>query len=104
MNENTVAEENQVEDTQMMEDDCFVVESIPQMVTLLEAWHSHKVEIVEHMLDVPEGTDAALDNGEVIVLEGAALTAFKIGITVALSELGTLPFSLEMARDDEAVH
>lgn len=104
MNENTVVEENQVEDAPMEEDECFMVESIPHMVQLLEAWHSHKVEILESMLSVPEGTDASLDSGPSVKLDGDALIAFKIGITVALSELGTLPFSLEMGQDDDAVH
>ena len=74
------------------------VESLDQFVQYLVRWHDTKVRLLKHMETIPE--DA------VVEIEGVdhAFTpemrqGFKLGITVALAELGTLPFGFE--TDDE---
>jgi hypothetical protein len=74
------------------------VESLDQFVQYLVRWHDTKVRLLKHMETIPE--DA------VVEIEGVdhAFTpemrqGFKLGITIALAELGTLPFGFE--TDDE---
>ncbi len=59
---------------------------------LLGQWHEERVAILEHMLLVPEGTEMVHDR-QTIVLAGDTLIAFKAGVSLTLSELGTLPFA-----------
>lgn len=61
----------------------------------LTAWHSRKVALLEHMLQIPEGTEFEVKINDVeqkVILDGDALVAFRGGIATALMELGQLPF------------
>jgi hypothetical protein len=71
------------------------VTDLDDFVKKLVTWHSHKVRIVEHFLQVPEGQEVQLDNEEPFILEGDAHKAFKMAIHLALSNLGKLPFNVE---------
>lgn len=68
---------------------------------LLTGWHEKKVATLNHMKDVPEGTEVTMDGDDSppIVLTGNMLTGFQLGIELSLMELGTLPF---YAETDEA--
>lgn len=77
------------------------IETVDQFASLLMSWHSQRVAIVQHMRDIPPGTEVTVgdvgDVGDVgaekdIVLDGDVLLGFHAGVNVALSELGTLPF------------
>jgi len=76
------------------------IETIDQFAAYITAWHSHKVAVLEHMLQVPEGTEMQVDGGAEVVLEGAVLAAFKAGISVSLMELGKLPFVTQMEEQE----
>lgn len=67
-----------------------------QFVGLLTAWHDKKVAILEHILQVPEGTEMTVDGGTPIILTGDMLAGVQAGISMALMELGSLPFIAEM--------
>ena len=71
-----------------------VIEDMHQFVQLLVAWHSEKVKVLEHMLQVPDGS-VMETNGIKATLTGDLLAGFKAGIELALMELGTLPFAYE---------
>lgn len=82
------------------------ITDVNQFVGILMAWHAKKVAVLEHMLQVPEGTEMAVDGGTPIILTGDILTAFKAGVSTSLMELGILPFVAEMtpaAKTDEPV-
>lgn len=72
------------------------VEDLHTFVALLTQWHEDKVALLEHMLDVPEGTEMEHD-GASLTLSGENLIAFKAGVSLTLSELGILPFATETA-------
>ena len=74
--------------------DTLVIEDMNQFVRLLVAWHSEKVKVLEHMLQVPDGS-VMETNGIKATLTGDLLAGFKAGIELALMELGTLPFAYE---------
>lgn len=74
--------------------DTLVIEDMNQFVQLLVAWHSEKVKVLEHMLQVPDGS-VMETNGIKATLTGDLLAGFKAGIELALMELGTLPFAYE---------
>ena len=74
--------------------DTLVIEDMNQFVQILVAWHSEKVKVLEHMLQVPDGSIMET-NGIKATLTGDLLAGFKAGIELALMELGTLPFAYE---------
>ena len=62
----------------------------------LVAWHSRKMAILEHMLKITAGTELTVNiegDEQKVILQGDALVAFRGGLTTALTELGTLPFT-----------
>lgn len=73
-----------------------VVEDINQFVKLLSAWHQSKVDVLNHMMEIPSGTEVAFNSDEPVVLEGDVLRGFCMGISLSLMELGELPFAAEM--------
>ncbi len=61
----------------------------------LVAWHKRKVAMLQHMLDIPDGSEFTVNIDSVeqtVILTGDALVAFRGGLATALMELGTLPF------------
>ena len=85
-----------------------VVADIDQFIQLLFGWHDGKVKVLEHMLSIPEGTEITFNNEGTKILAGDLHKGFIIGLSLALMELGTLPFAAEMdptpATPDEPVH
>lgn len=76
------------------------ISDLNTFVSILTAWHEQKVKVLEHMLSLPEGTEAELGGGGSIVLEGNVLQGFQIGLSTALIELGHLPFIASESNDD----
>ena len=79
------------------------IEDLDMLVKHLTLWHTSKVAMLKHMLKVPDGTEAELNEGEKILLTGDMLKGFRVGVTLGLSELGTLPFVAELADSSAAV-
>lgn len=73
-----------------------MIDSLDQFVKALQYWHSNKVNVVKHMRDIPEGTEVSDDQGNTYVLTGEYRAGFILGLNVALSELGELPFEAEV--------
>ena len=78
-----------------------MIENIHELVQYLVNWHNHKVSVLNHVLEIPIGTEMEINDGAKIKLEGVALDAFRAGINVALSELGNLPFEFELEVNGE---
>ena len=77
-----------------------LVADIDQFIQLLSGWHQSKVKALEHMLGVPEGIEVTFNEEDPQILSGDLHKGFLIGLSLALMELGTLPFGVEI--DDEA--
>ena len=77
------------------------VNDLDKFVKLLANWHSSKVKVLEHMLLIPDGTVMELD-GTDHNLTGDMLIGFRAGLSVALAELGSLPFMYETEVEDAA--
>lgn len=73
---------------------------VNDLASKLMNWHDNRVLRLQHMLSIPIGTEVELDGEETLVLEGATLSAFRLGIQVALSELGQLPIVAHYETDD----
>lgn len=71
------------------------IQDLNQFVQMLTAWHSKKVKVLEHMLQIPEGIEMVVDGKEPVILQGEMLAGFKAGLNLALMELGNLPFVCE---------
>lgn len=80
------------------QDNLLYIDSLDQFINILHIWHGRKVQVLQHMLNIPEGTDMELDDKN-IQLIGDVRTAFIEGIKLSLHELGTLPFTVE--QEDE---
>lgn len=81
------------------------VTDLDTFVNLLAGWHQKRVKRLEEVLQTPAGTEVTLNDGPPFILEGDALKGFQIGISLALSQLGTLPFSAEIeSLPDAPVH
>lgn len=71
------------------------IQDLNQFVQMLTAWHSKKVKVLEHMLQIPEGIEMVVDGKDTVILKGEILAGFKAGLNLALMELGSLPFVYE---------
>ena len=69
------------------------VSDMGQFITLMQDWHTEQVATVHHFLEVPPGIEVQVEGEEPFQLEGDLLKGFKLGIQMALSYLGELPFS-----------
>lgn len=85
-----------------------VVSDIDQFIQLLSGWHENKVKTLEHMLTIPEGVEVRFNSEAPQILSGDLHKGFIMGLSLALMELGTLPFGVEIddspAAPDEPVH
>ena len=73
------------------------ITTLDEFVKGIQTWHSNKTNVIRHMREVPEGTKVTVnDDDEVIVLTGDTLKSFILGLDVALSEIGELPFEAEV--------
>lgn len=90
-------EEVKDQPTQAAEPD-FPVEDLDQFVAILTTWHAEKCAVVQHLLEVPEGSSFEIDGVE-LVMTLEVLRGFKLGVEMAMMQLGTLPFVAEMEAE-----
>ena len=78
-----------------MSKDIQPLDTAEDFFAVLSLWHAKQVATLEHMMEIPEGTDVNVEGNEVhtLKLEGDAHRGFKFGIITALSLLGKLPFA-----------
>lgn len=84
--------------------DIIDIETIEQFAAYVARWHQLKLKSLEHMLAIPEGSEATLNiNGTetTVKLEGAALEGFKAGVQLAMIDIGNLPFVSSVEGEDE---
>lgn len=82
--------------------DIVPVNDLDKFVQILTAWHANQCAAVQHMLTIPDGSKFEIGEDEAkqeVTLTGDVLVAFKLGVEMAMMQLGTLPFVAEM--DDE---
>jgi hypothetical protein len=97
--ENQQAPETEVEETQHPA--TLEIEDLDMFVRMLHQWHAGKVQIIKHMLTIPDGTEMRVGDDVSVTLTGDVLAGFKAALDIALMELGTLPFVVEVTDDDE---
>lgn len=81
-----------------------VVNDLDEFVRTLAGWHNHKVMVLEHMMEIPSGTEVVFNKNAPVVLEGDLLKGFCMGLNLALMELGKLPFAAEMEEEGNVLH
>jgi hypothetical protein len=78
------------------------VTNLDQFVSILSGWHSNRVQTLEHMLQIPDGTEVEVKNedgsAQQHIITGDVLVGFKLGLNLSLMELGSLPFVTETAE------
>lgn len=86
-----------------MSKDIQELETAEDFFAVLSLWHQQQVDTIEHMMEIPSGTDVTIEGQEVntLKLEGDALRGFKFGLATALSLLGNLPFTAVDEDDAE---
>jgi hypothetical protein len=77
--------------------DLVQIPDLDTFTTLLSNWHKTKVAMLEHMLNLPDGSEMVVngDDEAPVVMTGDMLAGYKYGIQLSLMELGTLPFIIE---------
>ena len=85
--------ENQTEKPETIE-----VNDLDHFIKLLVRWHDTKCRLLKHMEEIPEDAVVEID-GVDHTFTPEMRQGFKLGITIALAELGQLPFGFE--TDDE---
>lgn len=68
------------------------ITSVNDFGQLIMAWHGNVVARVEHLKTVPDGTVVSIGDDQQITLTGEALSGYKLGLELALYNLGELPF------------
>ena len=92
-------QENETQAAEML----FITE-LADFVPILADWHQRQVATVLHFQDVPSGMEVKVEGEEeALVLEGKVLDGLRMGISLALSYLGRLPFVSEW-EDSPVVH
>lgn len=76
--------------------DTIAVSDLTHFIELLSHWHTTKVNVLKHMKDIPESAEVSIGDGESIPVTGAFREGFQLGLSLALSELGVLPFVAEL--------
>lgn len=71
------------------------VNDLDTFVRLLASWHGKRVKRLEGLLMTQEGTKVTMNDTDEFTLEGENLKAFRFGVAMSLSQLGTLPFEAE---------
>lgn len=66
-----------------------------RFITLLTNWHAKRVAKLEEILNIPEGTEVTMNEGDPMPLVGDTLKGFRLGVALSLSQLGQLPFEAE---------
>lgn len=89
------------EQENQQQDDFTAIQSAEDFFALLSAWHVQQTVTLEHFLQIPEGTDVQLGDGEAFKLDATNMDAFKAGITMGLQLLGKLPFSVEAVDPED---
>ena len=83
-------------------DTLLAVNDLDQFVQLLSKWHTKKVATLKHMQNIPETAEVSLGDAAPVQMTGAFREGFLLGLSVALSELGELPFVAEMEDSSSA--
>jgi hypothetical protein len=71
------------------------VTDLDTFVKLLASWHGKRVQRLEQLLIIPEGTEVSMGEEPAFALTGEALKGFRVGVAISLSQLGKLPFEAE---------
>ena len=105
MNPPEIVENFEDENTQENLEDPHFVTELPEFTFLLQAWHDRQVKTVNHFFTVPEGQVVEIEGETEFQLSGDVLRGFKLGLSIALSYLGQLPFSPAMEEvSNETIH
>ena len=90
------------EENQSPPSDTLGITDLDTFVRALLHWHTNKVGLLQHMKTIPDGTEVTIEGEEPKMLQGDMLAGFQLGLSLALSELGTLPFAIEVDEDPAA--
>ena len=86
-------EENNAQDPQMNQIE--EITTISQLSQLVATWYDNQIAILDQLKGVPAGTQVQVGDkeaNETYVLEGDVLTGYLLGLNLALSNIGSLPF------------
>ena len=72
------------------------IQNIDHFIHLITNWHNNRVAVLQHMLSLPAGTEMQVNATDSVVMDGERLEGFKAGLSLALMELGDLPFVVEL--------
>ena len=77
------------------------IKSLDQFASLITNWNANTVALLQHMMEIPEGTKVEIvkeGKTETMEMSGTMREGFLLGLFVAMSEIKELPFS---SRNEE---
>ncbi len=69
------------------------ITNLDQFVGIMTLWHKEKVQACKHLLAIPNGSVFEIE-GKQLKMHGVTLKGFRLGIELALMQLGELPFEV----------
>ena len=80
------------------------ITDVNQFITIIQGWHTAKLEILRHIAKIPKGTelettDDATGKVTTVTLNGDYLEGIKAGLAMAIHELKELPFAAMPEED-----
>jgi hypothetical protein len=78
------------------------VNDLDHFVRMLSGWHTNRVARVKHLLEVPETAEVTIGEDEAMQVSGDFRKGFHLGLSLAIAELGELPFVAEMEESQSA--
>lgn len=72
---------------------------LQEFVEHIQTWHEQQMGQLKIILDAPK--DAAIKLGDVVELTGEKAEGFRMGVQIAQSFLGKLPFSVDTSDPEE---
>lgn len=89
-------------DTQSEAPKTLMIDSLDEFVFHLVNWHKRKIATLRHMAAIPEGVEVTFNSDPPTTLQGDMHKGFLMGLSVALHEVGTLPFEAEVVTTSDA--
>lgn len=71
------------------------IPDLDTFIQLISAWHQKQVATIQHLSEVPPGTEVVVEGEAPFKMEGDILKGFQLGINMSMQYLGILPFEAE---------
>lgn len=84
------------------------IDDLDMMVNFLSSWHHEKITLLKHLMAIPPGTSMQVVGSDgteqTLIVDGEYRNGFIMGISMAVGQLGKLPFEAVEDNDSQTAH